>query len=258
MVVPDVAEHFQKAGFNALIYDPRSCGESEGHPRNDIDPIKQMSDYSDALSFLASQPSVRPTQLGFWGMSFSATVALCATALDRRAKCCVAVCPLLNYTLEKLPQVLARCMQDRSSQTVGENSPMFLPVYTSEGRSPVGLGFRASPEEIEFGKSFKDRGSHSWENKTTLQTYYKLVVWKPHAIMEHLHTSPCTPTMIVIPEKDVISPAQEQEALFERLPEPKTKHVATGKGHMDVLSGGDFQALVEKQAQWMRQQLGAI
>nr|POE79481.1 polyketide transferase [Quercus suber] len=44
MLLPDVAQMFQSMGYNALIYDPRSIGESDGTPRNQIDPLKQAED----------------------------------------------------------------------------------------------------------------------------------------------------------------------------------------------------------------------
>ena len=46
MLLPEVAEEFQSLGFNALIYDPRSTGDSDGTPRNEIDPMKQTEDLS--------------------------------------------------------------------------------------------------------------------------------------------------------------------------------------------------------------------
>lgn len=98
--------------------------------------------------------------MAFWGMSFSATVALCAAALDNRARCCVAICPLLDfeYTPQKLPQVLAKSMQDRGSQTIGSNAPVFLPVLTNDGRNPAGLGFQTSAEELDYMINAKQRG----------------------------------------------------------------------------------------------------
>lgn len=65
MFVPEVAEQFQLANITALIYDPRSLGLSDGEPRNDIDPMKQVSDYSDALTFLLTHPLVNPGQICF-------------------------------------------------------------------------------------------------------------------------------------------------------------------------------------------------
>ena len=140
MFVPQAAEVFQEKGINALVYDPRSLGESDGQPRNEIDPSKQVSDYSDALSFLLAQKTVDPERIAVWGMSFSATIALCAASLDKRAKLCIAACPYLELKPppEKLPQVLAKCMKDRESRHVG-NPPTYLPMLTATGRNPAGL-----------------------------------------------------------------------------------------------------------------------
>lgn len=46
MLIPEVAEKFQSLGYNALIYDPRSIGDSDGSPRNQIDPHQQAEDLS--------------------------------------------------------------------------------------------------------------------------------------------------------------------------------------------------------------------
>jgi alpha/beta superfamily hydrolase len=94
--VPEVAEAFQRSGITALLYDPRHLGESEGLPRNEIDPMAQISDYSGALTFLKVQSIVDARNICLWGMSFSGLVALNAAALDNRARCCIAVCPLTD------------------------------------------------------------------------------------------------------------------------------------------------------------------
>ena len=250
MFVPDIAEQFCNAGINALVYDPRTLGESDGLPRNDIDPMKQVSDYSDALSFLLAQPTVDPERVAFWGMSFSATVALCAAALDKRARLCIGICPLLNfsYTPEKFPKVLAKSMADRQSQTSG-NAPTYLPVLTSKGENPAGLGLGATKDELDYMINAKSRGAPNYENRTTLQTYYKLVVWQPHGIMRHMAP---TPVFMIVPELDLISPPEEQLALYETFPEPKKVHIAPGKGHLNVLSGDDFALLIEQQIAFLK------
>ena len=65
MFVSEVEETFQLAGITALIYDPRNTGTSDGMPRQEIDPIKQAEDYSDALTFLAGLPMVDPHRIAF-------------------------------------------------------------------------------------------------------------------------------------------------------------------------------------------------
>lgn len=150
MFVPEVAEQFQKANITALIYDPRTLGLSDGEPRNDIDPAKQTSDYSDAVTFVRGLPNVDPAMVGVWGMSFSGVVALSAAALDPRVRFCIAICPLLNleYDPARFPRVLAKLQQDRESQLAG-NPPLYVPVLTAEGKNPAGMGLGADREEFD-------------------------------------------------------------------------------------------------------------
>lgn len=251
MFVPQVAEEFQKQGITSLLYDPRSLGESEGTPRNEIDPLKQISDYSDALTFLQAQPTVDPLAVAFWGMSFSGCLALCAAALDKRARCCIAICPLLNFELTPatFPRVLAKSMRDRASQTTGANAPVYLPVLTADGKNPAGMGIGADKEEFDYMVNAKRLGAPNHENHTTLQTYYKIIAWQPHGIMRYMHA---TPVCMVVPELDMISPPEEQFALFDTFAEPKKVHVAPGKGHLNVLSGEDFPDLCAMQAEFLK------
>lgn len=120
--LPDVAEGFQQAGITALIYNPRTTGLSDGMPRNDIDPMKQVENYSDALTFLAHHPMVDRNRMASSGVSFAGTVSLCAASLDKRAKLFIAVCPMtrVEYIPELLPKVLEKCMKDRESQLKGK------------------------------------------------------------------------------------------------------------------------------------------
>src|SRR5918995_3992008 len=45
------ANMFVDRGFGVLLYDQRTCGLSEGLPRQDIDPFTQDRDMQMALSF---------------------------------------------------------------------------------------------------------------------------------------------------------------------------------------------------------------
>ncbi|KAL3425914.1 DltD domain-containing protein [Phlyctema vagabunda] len=249
MFIPEVAEGFQKAGITALIYDPRSTGESDGIPRNEIDPGKQVDDYSDALTFLAAQPTVDTNRMAFWGQSFSATVALCSAALDKRPKLVIAICPLLNFELsnDKFSNVLLKTIKDRESQLKG-NKPFYLPVLTERGENPAGFGIGADKEGFEYIVDAKERVAANHKNQTTLQTYRKLVSWQPHKLMEYITP---TPVMFVVPELDRISPPEDQLFLFDTLTSPKRKHLAAGKGHLNVLSGEDAPVLMQMQVDFV-------
>jgi alpha-beta hydrolase superfamily lysophospholipase len=51
MYLDKYAEAFVKAGLASVVYDNRGFGESDGDPRQEIDPWLQIRDYSDAITF---------------------------------------------------------------------------------------------------------------------------------------------------------------------------------------------------------------
>ncbi len=247
--LPEAAMHFQQAGITALIYDPRSTGLSDGLPRNDIDPVKQIEDFSDALTFLSGLPTVESNQIAFWGMSFGGAVSLCAASLDKRVKLVIAVCPTTEilHTPEKLPKVLMKCMRDRESQVKG-NAPFYMPVLTEVGVNPAGFGVGVDKEHFAKIVSAGREVAPNHVNRTTIQSYYKMVMWQPSAVWRLL--SP-TPVMLIVPELDRLCPPEIQIRHFETLSEPKRSHIALGRGHMDILENEDFPNLMEMQSKFI-------
>lgn len=62
------AERFQDAGFHVLIYDHRNFGDSEGHPRCEIDVQQQADDYSDAVTYVRGLNGVDASKVFLWGV----------------------------------------------------------------------------------------------------------------------------------------------------------------------------------------------
>lgn len=250
MFVPEIAEAFQQAGITALTYDPRCTGLSDGEPRQEVDPQKQVSDYSDAFTFLASQPTVDPTSISFWGFSFAGMVALCAAALDKRARQVIACCPLTDYSFDgKKTKVLAKAIKDRESVILG-NPPFYLPILTEKGESPAGFGGATDPENYRLIQN-AFRNAPTYQNRVTIQTYYKIAAWNPIGLVPMVAPTPC---FILTPEKDVISKAEEQTKLFNSIVGSRRKqhHIESGKGHMDIFAGESFPKLMKMQIDFLK------
>ncbi|KAF9737639.1 hypothetical protein PMIN03_000187 [Paraphaeosphaeria minitans] len=248
--LPDAAARFQSAGYTVLLYDPRTTGLSGGEPRNDIDPIAQVGDYSDAISYVSTLSSVNPSEVFIWGMSFSAAVGLCVAALDPRAKGIIAVCPLTDftYTEEKLPMVLKKCAQDRASQVAG-NDPFYLPMLDAQGRNPAGFGVGVDSEQyskiVEAGKEIAPRHV----NRTTVQTYYRMVLWQPFGLWRMIKN---LPVLFVVPELDRLSPAEKQLGHWDSLVCPKRKVLVPGVGHMEIMEGDHVDGIMTNMEEFLR------
>ncbi|KAF7941723.1 uncharacterized protein EAE97_006560 [Botrytis byssoidea] len=216
MLLPEIARRFQGIGYNALIYDPRSIGDSDRLPRNQISPLQQAKDLSDIITHISPLPDVDSRRIILWGMSFGATVSACTAAVDRRVKALVMVCPIFSfYQPEKRETVFAQLIRDRKPQLRG-NEAFTLPPFNSKGENPMGFwgsGGAGGMEAYSFMSAVIDHGAPNF----AIVSLYK-------------HTRN-------LPELDDISSPEEQIEAFGLLAGPKTLYVTKEKGHLTVLSG---------------------
>jgi hypothetical protein len=82
--------------IHALVYDNRSFGSSDGHPRFEIIPSLQMSDLQDAITFAQSLVEVEATKIAIWGSSYSGGNVLQVGAVDRRVKAVLSQTPMIS------------------------------------------------------------------------------------------------------------------------------------------------------------------
>ena len=96
IVLPHYAEAILKSGVAVLMFDYRGLGESEGEPRQHIDPWAQIEDYKNAISFVAKQPEVDARRIGIWGISYAGGHVIAVAASDPRVKCAVSTVPVVE------------------------------------------------------------------------------------------------------------------------------------------------------------------
>ena len=99
------AHAFANAGFVVLLHDHRTFGVSDGEPRQDIDPWRQIADWRRAISYLEARPEVDPKRIGLWGTSYAGGHALVLGATDRRIACIVSQVPTISGYQQGLRRV---------------------------------------------------------------------------------------------------------------------------------------------------------
>jgi cephalosporin-C deacetylase-like acetyl esterase len=86
MYLDRFAEAFAEAGIGAVVFDNRNFGASDGEPRQEIDPWRQIRDYRDAITWASGLSEVDAERIGIWGSSYSGAHVLVVGAIDRRVK----------------------------------------------------------------------------------------------------------------------------------------------------------------------------
>ncbi|MFC0397931.1 alpha/beta hydrolase [Paraburkholderia rhizosphaerae] len=225
------ARAFADAGFIVLLHDHRGFGASEGEPRHDIDPWRQIADWRRALSFLESCEGVDPARIGLWGTSYAGGHALVLGATDRRLRCVVAQVPTISgyeQGLRRIPPELTASIEqaftnDERAQARGE-PPMRQAIVSVDAGVPA--AYRTN-DAMDFYLQPVPEGT--WENTVTLRSTRAARMYEPGAWISRV--SP-TPLLMVVATYDTITVTDLALAAYEKALQPKRLVMFPG-GHFD-------------------------
>src|SRR5207237_3859348 len=101
------------AGHVVLAYDHRNFGDSDGEPRQELDPWVQVRDYRHAITFAQTLDGVDPGRVGVWGSSYAGGHVLVVAAIDRRVGCVVSQVPTISGWEATVRRVAPPALADR-------------------------------------------------------------------------------------------------------------------------------------------------
>ncbi|KAG6009978.1 hypothetical protein E4U21_000749 [Claviceps maximensis] len=239
-----------------LVYDNRGFGASDvapGHPRHEIIPADQQSDYSDAITYAQSRAEVNPDKIGIWGSSYSGGHVLVVAATDRRVRCVLSQLPCVdgwdNFHRLVRPDFVAGLNQvfqsDRQERAKG-NPAGVIPVVD---KNIFGHCALPTPDCYEFFTKWSEKCP--WKNEITVKSMEALRAFNPSA---HIHHIAPTPLLMTVANRDAVTPTELALKAFSRAHEPKRLNIIPG-GHFDGYSGPNFERSARCQVDFLRQYL---
>ena len=255
MYLDAYAEVFAAAGLNALVFDNRNFGASDGEPRQEIDPWAQVRDYRHAITY-AGTLSESDDRIGVWGSSYSGGHVLVVAAIDRRVKAVVCQVPMVsghdNFRALVRADLIAGFQDmfndDRAARFRGD-PPVMVPVVAEDPAAPCALPTRDSWEW--FSETGKTRAP-SWRNEVTLRSVEMFSEYEPIAYLPYI--SP-TPLLMQPAIGDHLTPCDLAVAAYEKAREPKKLNILPG-GHFDAYVKG-FDDSSGPARDWFVRHLGA-
>jgi dipeptidyl aminopeptidase/acylaminoacyl peptidase len=217
------AEVFAAAGLAVLVYDHRNLGASDGPVRGDIDPEEQVADYSEAVTWLASQPGVDPGRIGSWGSSYSGGHVLVVAARDRRVRAVVSQVPFVRSPVAEVPGPLAEALAVDGERRGRGASPIMLPVVGSVGTTCV----MPTPDARDYFTRAAIEAP-SWRNSVTMASIGRLMRWNPADEAERISA----PVLLIGARGDDLTPYDGVVEVAASLRAPH-RVVALDGGHFD-------------------------
>ncbi|GAA2645385.1 alpha/beta hydrolase [Streptomyces lunalinharesii] len=247
------ARAFAENGFVVLLHDHRGFGASDGVPRQDVDPWRQIADWRRAISYLESRPEVDPGRIGLWGTSYAGGHALVLGATDRRLRAVVAQVPTISGYEQGLRRIAPEAVaalegafdEDERAQLRGE-APRTQAVV---GKDPAVAASYRTQEAVDF--YLRPVPDGAWENRVTVRSTRAARMYEPGSWIARV--SP-TPLLMVVALADTVTVTDLALAAHERALEPK---------RLELIPGGHFAPYVDRFEQssgaalaWFREHLG--
>jgi len=248
----EFTERFTAAGMAAIAFDFRNLGESDGSPRQELDPSKQIEDLRHAITYATTLPSIDADRIGLWGTSYSGGHSLVIGSTDRRVKCVVAQVPTISghwsglrrVPMEKIPEVTTALAADRVNRMAGE-PPAMRPIVGEPEANPI---YPAGEVREFFEKRTLD--TPTWRNEVTLRSLEYSRSYEPGAYIGFI--SP-TPFLMIVGRQDTITCYDLQLEAYNRALEPKKLVILKG-GHFCCYDE-EFEVACSAAVDWFRTHL---
>ena len=244
--LPAYAEIFASNGLAVYLFDYRCFGESDGEPRNYVDPGRHLQDWKAAIDHVRLLPAINPDKIALWGSSFSGGHVLVTASNDQDISAVVAQVPFVDAVsttfklgFKFLMQATPHAIRDLS-RILTFRSPHFVKIIGK----PDEFAIMNTPESYP-GYSAIVPEDTTWENKCPARIILTFATYRPIA---SAHKIKC-PTLIMLGEKDSLINAKAVEKTAQKI--PNAKLVKYPFGHFDIYTGKAFEDAVKQQTEFL-------
>jgi len=248
------AERFAAAGVDALAFDYRSFGRSDGQPRQVLSPTRQREDYAAAIAFARSLEGVDPERIVVWGSSYSGGHVVPVAVADGRVAGAIAQVPnmdglaaVLNVAryagLGHLARLVLAGIRDLAGSLRGR-PPLMIPLVGAPGS--VGAMTTADAEP-----GYRAIAGPSWRNEVAARMVLGTGAYRPGLQADRL---PC-PMLVQIGDRDKIVPAKAaQDAAWRATGRAEVRTYPIG--HFEIYTGPPFERAIADQLHFLRRHVG--
>jgi uncharacterized protein len=245
------AERFAAAGLDALVFDYRCCGASEGTPRQWLDVGRQQQDWRAAIAHARGLPGVDPERIALWGTSFSGGHVAAVAGETPGIAAVVSQVPFSGFGGERPPaapprrvghqvRMLGAALRDLAAARAGR-PPVYVPVVAE----PPAFAAGNRPGDVAELAVLTD-GASTWENRFTPRVVLQMARYRPFGRAGEIRC----PWLLQVCDPDTITPADA--AVRRAAPAADLTVERHPYGHYEVYTGEAFERLVAAQVAFLR------
>jgi len=242
-------KRFVSEGFAVFVFDYRNFGESEGEPRNLVDPWRHIEDYDAAIARVKKMKVIDAKNICLWGTSFSGGHVLVAAAKNKNIKAVIAQIPEVDgwasgmtYGIGYMIKGICHALADDILSIFGKG-PHYVKIYSG----PDEFAVLNKPDSTRYAKIIP-KGA-KWENSCPARILLQVPFYRP---MTKAHDIAC-PVLLVYAENDTLIPPISVERTAKHLKDCRTFHLPIG--HFDVYGGKPFEQIIYTEIEFLNEKM---
>jgi uncharacterized protein len=249
------AEAFAAAGLDALAFDYRSFGRSDGEPRQVLSIPGQLEDYAAAIAHARTLPSVDPDRIVAWGTSFAGGHVVPVAVEDGRVAAVISQTPAMDglaTTRFAMPRVGVRGMNRLTVAALRDIAG------ARRGRPPVTIGVVGPADSLaamttpDAQPKLEAMAGPTFRNEVAARIGLSLGMYRPGRRAGEL---PCPILIQIADHDDIAPPAAAMAAAWEATGRAEVRTYPIS--HFDIYVGEPFTRAVAHQLYFLRRHLGA-
>ncbi|MEU6559375.1 alpha/beta hydrolase [Nocardia nova] len=240
----DFAQALRQAGYACLVFDYRGFGDSEGTPRQIVDPELLLEDWRAAVLYARARPEIDPDRVVLFGTSFSGGHVTRLGAEDHRLAAIIAQCPFLDGIAStraidplRALRLTAAALQDVAAEKFG--APR---VLVDLGGGP-GSKAMVLADEADFAALIPE-GVNS-ETRLAARAALKIMGYRPGTSTPRVSC----PILFILCENDRLIPVKSSLRYAARAPFGEIQTVPYG--HFDIYSGAPFGDVIARELEFL-------
>ncbi|MBQ61173.1 MAG: alpha/beta hydrolase [Gammaproteobacteria bacterium] len=210
----DFAREFLGNGYATFVFDYRTFGDSDGSPRNLVDPTHHGADWDAAIAHVRNIDQVDHDRIILWGTSFSGAHVICAAARDQKVTATISQVPFSG--IPKGPDIpkakvsfglMVHILWDLVKTAV-TGSPHYVPVV-----GPPGSTALLNTPECEPGYRALIPEGTTFDNRVPAKSMLKIGGSDPISAAEKI----VCPALVIAAEQDSLVPIEQAKYMASKL-----------------------------------------
>lgn len=255
MRLPAYAERFARRGLAVFVFDYRGFNDSEGQPRNYINPARHIQDWQSAVAYVRSLAAVDARRMALWGTSFSAGHVMAVASRDPGLSAIVLQVPFTDgiatswsYPLSFQLRCIYHGLRDLWAATFTGRRHHVRIASAPEGA----FGMMSTPDALSgmmMVMGIFDEQEYEKHNFCPANIAFTLTFYRP---VRHVAKIAC-PALVIGAEKDSLFPPDGPRKTAERM--RCATYISLPMTHFEPYVGEPFEKLVVQMADFLEARL---